>query len=487
MHLPDHIANLNSYSPPSPSQHPFPNIFGLGGPQSQNHNIEQERSGAGYQTQSDVDAHVDALLARQLELWTHTDFTVDDDIGPFPGLDEFDDGCEGSFKHNTEKEQKDVQNEDEMDMRDVFEGKVRGMKGSKNVLLDRRREMEMEMERQEKAVNRNADVQYNRTVDQQENGDASHALASANLAAAAAVNGMPTSAYPAVPPSTPSSLGLQNLSRPAQMQQPQQPPAQVNNLESFLSQFYGTNAVSSMNALPTAAAHHQPIAQPAQSIGPIQSQGIPQAQQSQLQHQSAAVASNQSLAESLVHLLQGLTGQQNAQPQQNCPAPAVLLPQAIPESHSMANVARWIERQDLHETRPPFNTNKEANSVSAERTHSQKRPLPMDEKDAQSMFAKKAKMSGQPPANEELRPLELRDMPDFGRMPSSTAASASGDSRRKSQNYGTPTRADIDLEPKSIPMGKGLVMVEGEIITHDEEWVTSWLITRTRTDPSFPL
>jgi hypothetical protein len=93
----------------------------------------------------------------------------------------------------------------------------------------------------------------------------------------------------------------------------------------------------------------------------------------------------------------------------------------------------------------------------------------MDEEDAQSMFAKKARLGAHPTATEELRPLELHDMPDFARMPSSTAVSASGDSRRKSQNHGTPTRADIDLEPKSIPMGKGLVMVEGEIITHEEE------------------
>jgi hypothetical protein len=464
MHLPDHIANLNSYSPPSPNQHPFPNIFGLGGQQSQNQNID--RSGSGYHAQSDVDAHVDALLARQLELWTNTDFTVDEDIGPFPGLDEFDDGCEGSFKNTAEKEQKDAQNEDEMDMRDVFEGKVRGMKGSKNVLLDRRREMEMEMERQEKAANRNADAQYNRHVDQQPTSDGSHALASANLAATAAVNGMSTSAYPAVPPTTPSSLGLQNLSRNVQMQQPQQPQLQVNNLESFLSQFYGSNAVSSLNALPSAPQQLQSMARP---VAPIQSQAIPHPQQSQLALQNPALGPNQALAESLVHLLQGLTGQQNTQPQQNCPAPAVLLPQAIPESHSMSNVARWIERQDLHETRPPFNANKEANSLTDERMTSQKRPLPMDEEDAQSMFAKKARLGAHPTATEELRPLELHDMPDFARMPSSTAVSASGDSRRKSQNHGTPTRADIDLEPKSIPMGKGLVMVEGEIITHEEE------------------
>lgn len=463
MHLPDHIANLNSYSPPSPPHHPFPNIFGLGGSHSQNPNIDQQPLGPTNQTQSDVDAHVDALLARQLELWTHTDFTVDEDIGPFPGLDEFDDGCEGSFKNTAEKEQKDAQNEDEMDMRDVFEGKVRGMKDSKNVLLDRRREMEMEMERQEKAVNRNTD-QYNGTAGAQRN-DGDHALASANLAAAAAVNGMMTSTYPTVPPSTPSALNLQNLSRHAQMQQPQQPQqSQVNNLESFLSQFYGSNAVSSTNALASAATHPSSIAQP---LAAAQVQGVPLAQQPQMRPQNAAAITNQVLAESLVHLLHGLTGQQNTQPQPHCPAPAVLLPQALPESHNLSNVARWIEGQDLHETQPPFNNNKEANPVTYER-NSQKRP-PTEELDAQAMHAKKARISAQPLANEDRRLLESHNMPDFARMPSSTAASASSDSRRKSQNHATPLRADIDLEPKSVPVGKGLVMVEGEIITHEEE------------------
>lgn len=466
MHLPDHIANLNSYSPPSPPQHPFPNIFGLGGSHTQNPNVDQQRLGSAYQTQSDVDAHVDALLARQLELWTHTDFTVDEDIGPFPGLEEFDDGCEGSFKNAAEKEQKDAHNEDEMDMRDVFEGKVRGMKDSKNVLLDRRKEMEMEMERQEKAGNRNADVQYNGTAGAQLNGDGDHALASANLAAAAAVNGMTTSTFPTVPPSTPSALNLQNLARHAQMQQSQQPQhSQVNNLESFLSQFYGSNAVSSANTLASAATQPSSIAQP---LAAAQTQGVPLAQQPQMQPQNSAAITNQALAESLVHLLQGLTGQQNTQPQQHCPAPAVLLPQALPESHSLSNVARWIERQDLHESQPPFNNNKEADPVMNER-NSQKRPLPTETPDAQTMYAKKAKVSAQPLANEDHRPLESHKMPDFARMPSSTAVSASGDSRRKGQNHTTPMRADIELEPKSVPVGKGLVMVEGEIITHEEE------------------
>ncbi|GHJ86217.1 hypothetical protein NliqN6_2619 [Naganishia liquefaciens] len=469
MHLPDHIANLNSYSPPSPPQHPFPNIFGLDGSHSQNQNIDQQGLGPAYQTQSDADAHVDALLARQLELWTHTDFTFDEDIGPFPGLDDFDDACGGSAKATAEKEQKDAVNEDEMDMRDVFEGKVRGMKDSKNVLLDRRREMELEMERQEKAVNRNADAQFPGASGPQLSGDGDHALASANLAAAAAVNGMMPATYPTVPPSTPSTLSSQNLSRHAQMQQPQQSQQhQVNNLESFLSQFYGSNAVSNTNALAPSATQPSPIGQ---SMGTAQkAQDVPFVQQPQIQAQNATAVTNQALAESLVHLLQGLTGQQNAQtqPQQHCPAPAVVLPQALPESHSFSNVARWIERQDLRETQPPLNNKKEANSVPNERS-SQKRPLLTNEPDAQAMYPKKAKFDGQPLAADERQPIESRNMPDFARMPSSTAVSVSGDTRRKNHNHSTPTRADIDLEPKSVPVGKGLVMVEGEIITHEED------------------
>jgi hypothetical protein len=453
MHLPDHIANLNSYSPPSPPPNPFPNLFRHAGT-SHNQGDNQQQSGSGYhQQQNDVDLSLDAQLARQLELWTNTDFTFDDDIGPFPGLEEFD--VEG------QKEKQDAQNEDEMDMRELFEGKVRGMKGNKNVLMDRRREMEMEQ--QEKAAYRNQD-EFHRDPEQQQSGDV-HVLSSANRAAAAAVHGMPTPSNLVVPPPTPS---MQNLQQFSQHQQPvqahqSQPQNQVNDLASFLSQFYNSNTLPA-NAL--SKAQPQPLNPPNQQLGSLP-QFQPQQQSNAPVTQSAA-SQNPSVGESLVHLLQGLTGQYNAQMQQQCPAPPVVLPLPTPTSQKMSNVTQWIERQG--DGRPPFIPSNDNAPQHVERPYpGNKRPLTVDKEEMQYSSAKRARQDTPPRLLDELKSIELHDMVELNRGPPSTAASVSGDSRRKSQAHGTPSRADLDLEPKSIPMGKGLVMVDGEVITLEEE------------------
>lgn len=448
MHLPDHIANLNSYSPPSPPSNPFPNLYGHAGSSHTQGDNQHHTETAYHQQQNDVDLSLDAQLARQLELWTNTDFTFEDDIGPFPGLEEFD--VEG------QKEKQDPQNEDEMDMRELFEGKVRGMKGNKNVLMDRRREMEMEQ--QEKTAYRGHEG-FHPGNEQQQTGDA-HALASANRAAAAAVHGMPTPTNPVVPPPTPSMQDRQPYSHipPSQAQAPHaQPQNQINDLASFLSQFYNSDGL--LASASQALAAKPPLGPQAQPQLQQQTNGsVPQ----------TAAPQNPSVGESLVHFLQGLTGQYSAQMQQQCPAPPVVLPLPNSASQKMSNVSQWIERQG--DTRPPFIPSSDNTPQYGEKPHPvTKRPLAVQEEELQFSSTKRARLDTPPRVLDELRSIEPHDMNDLNRGQSSTAASASGDPRRKSQVHGTPSRADLDLEPKSIPMGKGLVMVDGEVITHEEE------------------
>ncbi|KAJ9112570.1 hypothetical protein QFC19_000587 [Naganishia cerealis] len=481
MHLPDHIANLNSYSPTSPPPNPFPNIFGFGG-SSGTQNGEQSGS---YQNHSEVDSSLDAQLARQLELWTNTDFTFDDDIGPFPGLEEFDVGGEASDK-NAEKD-KNTQNEDEMDMREMFEGKVRGMKGNKNVLLDRRREMEMEQ--QEKSANPNHNTRFNDEMDHRTS-NGSTSLATANRAAAAAVDGMPTPNNSFAPPPTPSLLGLQNLAQLQTSQHQQHPTtqqpnlnAQANDLASFLSQFYNSNALVPSNAQSQMAQQPQqtPTQQPMQTPTPqpaalpqfqATQQAVPPKAQVALNTLLVNPSQNPSIAESLVQLLQGFTGQYNAQSQQQCPAPPVVMPQPVAAPHNMSQVAQWVERhtpqnlgqRELHPL-PPI-----IPSTVDRPQPAQKRSFAADESDMQVSAAKKARLPVPPPPSEDVNSVDVNDS-ENDRRTSSAAVSVAGDfsTTRKPQVRATPSRVDADLEPKSIPMGKGLVMVDGEIITHEEE------------------
>ncbi|KAJ9123142.1 hypothetical protein QFC22_001335 [Naganishia vaughanmartiniae] len=463
MHLPDHIANLNSYSPPSPPPHPFPNLFGAGGT-SQPQNGEQSGS-----YQNEVDSSLDAQLARQLALWTNTDFTFDDDIGPFPGLEEFDVGGEESNKH-AEKE-KDQQNEDEMDMREMFEGKVRGMKGSKNVLMDRRREMEMEQ--QEKAGNYNSNTHFRDEMGHRA-GNVDESLATANRAAAAAVDGLPTPNNYSAPPPTPSLLGLRPEQHFAQQQNPQPPntqqpnlQAQANDLASFLSQFYNPNSLNSSNI--QAQVTQQTPTQPTPMLprGAAQQQTAPAVTQPHLAP-PLANPQNTSIAESLVHLLQGLTGQYNISNQQQRPAPPIAMPQPVAAPHNMSQVAQWIERQTPqgHSHSIPPITPSHVNRPQL----SQKRSFVADETDMQASANKKARLPAPPSVSEDVNSVEVNGS-ESGRRTSSAAVSVAGDfpSTRKTHAHPINSRPDADLEPKGIPMGKGLVMVDGEIITHEEE------------------
>ncbi|KAJ9107614.1 hypothetical protein QFC21_001073 [Naganishia friedmannii] len=465
MHLPDHIANLNSYSPPSPPPHPFPNLFGSSGP-SQAQNGEQSGS-----YQNEVDSSLDAQLAHQLALWTNTDFTFNDDIGPFPGLEEFDVGGE-EIKQNAEKE-KDQQNEDEMDMREMFEGKVRGMKGSKNVLMDRRREMEMEQ--QEKAANYNSNTHFREEMNYR-TGNNDGPLATANRATAAAVDGMPAPNNTSAPPPTPSLLHprpeqtfgqLQN-SQQAHIQQPNLQ-TQANDLASFLSQFYNSNSTNSSNVQPQVPQHtpSQPSSQMLPRL-PAQQQMAPAMAQPTLAV-PLANSQNPSIAESLVHLLQGLTGQYNLANQQQHPAPPIVMPQPIAASHNMSQVAQWVDRQT-----PQTHTYPIPPIVPShvERPHlAQKRSFVAEETDLQVSANKKARLPAPPSVSDDINSIEVNGS-ENERRTSSAAVSVAGDlstTTRKTHAHIANSRPDADLEPKGIPMGKGLVMVDGEIITHEED------------------
>lgn len=463
MHLPDHIANLNSYSPPSPPSHPFPNVFGSSG-STQNQNGEHSGS-----YQNEVDSSLDAQLARQLALWTNTDFTFDDDIGPFPGLEEFDVGGEENHKH-AEKE-KDQQNEDEMDMREMFEGKVRGMKGSKNVLMDRRREMEMEQ--QVKAANYNSNVDFHDEMGHRA-GNNEGPLATANRAAAAAVDGMPTPNNTSAPPPTPSLSNLRPEQNFGQFQNSQQPPtqqpnlqAQANDLASFLSQFYNPNSLNSSNVQPQVA--HQPTSQPSHMPPRLQAQHQTTPLMTQPTLPTPPVTVQQpSIAESLVHLLQGLTGQYNLPNQQQRPAPPLAMPQPVAAPHNMSQVAQWVEKQTPQShthSIPPITPSQVERPQLA-----QKRSYVADETDMQVSANKKARLPAPPSVSDDINSVEVNGSENERRL-SSTAVSVAGDfpSTRKTHVHTTNSRPDADLEPKGIPMGKGLVMVDGEIISHEED------------------
>lgn len=209
--LPSHIANLNlipsPYSPPSPGPHPFSHLLPSSSQNTLDHAIAN-LNGSGSNGAEDLTA-LDAILAKQLELWTNVDFALDGDVGNWESIEDKPDvyvpggGAAGLGNHVGNGKGKDPEvnsgggfghgnysnspmglgggggdggygagngrgvgngpppaangpqrqdpmpdNEDEMDLREMFDSKVRGSKQRRNVLMDERLEQEYQTQHQ---------------------------------------------------------------------------------------------------------------------------------------------------------------------------------------------------------------------------------------------------------------------------------------------------------------------------------------------------